>query len=105
MARSSVLSPHAWACALAALGLALAVSAGCGASRSEPETFSSRAAARNEFERDRERCWLQSTRGVPYTCPDGPCVVALPDRIAFETCMEQRGWSRDGLDDLVPEPD
>lgn len=79
--------------------------AGCETRPDEPETFSSRAAARNAFERDRERCWLQSTRGVPYSCPDGPCVVALPDRIAFETCMEQRGWSRDGLDDLVPSPD
>lgn len=45
-----------------------------------------------EFERDRERCWLQTTRGLSFQCPQGACNLSLPDRMEFAQCMEDRGW-------------
>jgi hypothetical protein len=62
----------------------------------------SEAVSRHEFERDKERCWLQTTDGLSFQCPEGPCMVTLPSRIEFQRCMERRGWELDDLDVAAP---
>lgn len=78
---------------LATVVLAVAGLAAACTSTPEPR---SQAAIRNDFERDKERCWLSSTRGMSFACADGPCTIALPERLEFERCMEERGWETDG---------
>jgi hypothetical protein len=50
--------------------------------------------ARNDFERDRERCWLQTTRSLRFRCRPGEiCSVPIPDTFEFQSCMRRRGWA------------
>lgn len=80
----------------AAAALAALVLTGCAG----PST--SEAVSRHEFTRDKERCWLQATDGLSFTCPEGPCVVTIPHRIEFQRCMERRGWELEDLDVAAP---